>query len=89
MDEDGIRLKQHVKKLWLDARATKAQAAKVQASFDIETTTCTKRRRTRSERLVQLEIKRKDKDTHVLFVNHMCKICGLAYNFIRSCSSPL
>jgi hypothetical protein len=52
MDEDGLRLKQHTKKLQLDAHV-----AKEQADFSVEKTLCTKRQRGRSPRLVQQDIK--------------------------------
>jgi hypothetical protein len=34
-------------------------------------------------------IKIEDNNTLVSFVNHMYKLCGHTYNFIRSCTYPL
>jgi hypothetical protein len=32
---------------------------------------------------------REDIDALIIFVNHNCKLCGHACNFIRSCTYPL
>jgi hypothetical protein len=58
MDEDGLRPKQHAKKLRLDACV-----AKVQADFGVEKASCMKRRMRRSLRLMQQERKGKENDS--------------------------
>jgi hypothetical protein len=58
-------------------------------SFGVAKASCAKRRRGRSQRLVQQKIKRKDNDALVIFVNHNCKLCGHACNFVQRCTSPL
>jgi 5-methylcytosine-specific restriction endonuclease McrA len=73
----------------LNTQTTKVQGTKVQDGLDIEKVAYIKRRRGRIPRLVQQDRKKKDNDASIVFVNHVCKLCGHVCNFIRSCTTSL